>query len=142
VPVDLLAAQMHIGFCVAMKLIDGEVFVEQMTDHNIGRPDLVAFANRVTVTHDLQREAQGRPYARGARVEVCLKNGQTLAKTVDFFLGSARNPMSHQQMVAKYRRLASKTLPADKVSEIEQLVGGLEYLPDVTPLIAALRYPE
>lgn len=139
VPVDLLAAQMHIGFCVAMKLIDGEVFVEQMTDHNIGRPDLVAFANRVTVTRDLEREAQGRPYARGARVEVCLKNGQMLTKTVDFFLGSTRNPMSHEQMAAKYRRLASKTLSADKVSDIERLVGGLEQLTDVTPLIAALH---
>lgn len=139
VPVDLLAAQMHIGFCVAMKLIDGDVFVEQMTERNIGRPDLVALANRVHVTRDPEREAKGRPYARGARVDVRLKTGATLSKTVDFFLGSTRNPMSHEQMMAKYRRLALKTLPDSKVARIEHFVGNLEQAVSIAPLIDALK---
>ncbi len=139
VPVDLLAAQMHIGFCVAMKLIDGDVFVDEMIDRNISRPDLVEFANLVTVTRDVEREAKGRPYARGAQVDIQLKNGKTLTKTVDFFLGSTKNPMSHEQMVAKYRRLALKTLPSGKVDDIERIVGALEVARSVTALVGALR---
>lgn len=139
VPGDLTAAQMHIGFCVAMKLIDGEVFVEQMVEDNIARPDLVAFANRVKVTRDLEREAKGRPYARGARVDITLKNGKAISRTVDFYLGSPRKPMTGEQMAAKYRRLAIKTLPAERVSVIEDFVWGLENQSSISPLVEALR---
>ena len=139
VPGDLIAAQMHIGFCVAMKLIDGEVFVEQMVERNIARPDLVELANRVKVTRDLEREAKGRPYARGARVDIHLKNGQSISKTVDFYLGSNRKPMSGEQMAAKYRRLAAKTLPADKVATIEDFVWNMERAASLAPLVEALR---
>ena len=139
VPVDLTAAQMHMGFCVATMLIDGEVFVDQMVESNIGRPDLVDLANRVTMIRDHEREQKGRPLARGAEVTVKLKNGKTLKKTVDYFLGSYLRPMSDAQMAAKYRRLALRTLPADKVAEIEDIVWNLERAPDMTKLVAALQ---
>ena len=34
----------------------GEVFVDQMTEENIGRPDLFAFAKRVDGVRDEERE--------------------------------------------------------------------------------------
>ena len=43
---SLTAAQMHLGFCIAMKLIDGEVFVDHMVEENIARPDLLAFGKK------------------------------------------------------------------------------------------------
>ncbi len=139
VPGDLTAAQMHMGFCVAMKLIDGEVFVDQMTESNIGRPALVAFANRVNVVRDEAREEKGRPYARGASVNIVLKNGKTLNKTVDFFLGSYLRPMTSAQMSAKYRRLASRTLSPEKVAAIENTVWNLEQAASLTELTNHLK---
>ena len=88
---------------------------------------------------DHEREQKGRPLARGAEVTVKLKNGKTLKKTVDYFLGSYLRPMSDAQMAAKYRRLALRTLPADKVAEIEDIVWNLERAPDMTKLVAALQ---
>ena len=87
-PAGLTAAQMHLGFCIGMKLIDGDVFVDQMVEENIGRPDLLAFCERVDVIRDEEREKKGRAFARGADVEVVLKNGKMLRKTVDNFLGA------------------------------------------------------
>jgi len=46
-PAGLTSAQMNLGFCIAMQLSEGEVFVDQMVEQNIARPDLVDLAKRV-----------------------------------------------------------------------------------------------
>jgi aconitate decarboxylase len=138
-PVGLTAAQMHLGFCTALKLIEGEVFVDQMTEHNMGRADLLAFAKRVDCQRDVEREKKGRSFARGADVEVVLKDGRVLHKVVDNFLGSWQKPMSDEQMAQKYRRLAAKSLPAQGVQELERLVRTLETVPAATVLVRILQ---
>lgn len=139
VPKGLTAAQFHVGFCIAMQLIEGEVFVDQMIEENVARPDLVDLANRVKVVRSIEREQKGDIYRRGSDLEVLLKNGQTLKKTVDFAPGSDRRPLTGEQMATKFRRLAAKALPAKQVAEIENIVWDLERAPTVTPLINALR---
>ncbi len=138
-PVGLTAAQMHLGFCTALKLIEGEAFVDQMTDENMGRPDLLAFARRVDCQRDVEREKKGRAFARGVDVEVVLKDGRVLHKTVDNFLGSWQKPMSDEQMAQKYRRLAAKSLQPDAVRELEGLVRKLESLPAASALVRLLH---
>jgi len=138
-PAGLTGAQMHMGFCIAMMLIEGEVFVDQMIEENIARPDLVAFANRVKVLRSIEREQKGRAFARGADVEIRLKNGKTLRKTVDYYLGSYLRPLPNEQLAAKYRRLAAKSLSAGAVTEIESLVWNLEGAASVAPLANALH---
>ena len=138
-PKGLTAAQMHVGFCVAMRLIEGDVFVDEMVEENVGRPDLIELANRVKVVRSAERERKGDDYRKGSDVTVNLRNGKSLHKTVDFCLGSDRRPLSSEQMTAKFRRLAAKTLPHDKAAEIEQLVWNLERATELTPLVKALR---
>ena len=141
VPAGLTAAQMHLGFCTGMKLIDGEVFIDQMVEDNVGRPDLVDFAKRVNVVRSEERERKGRAFARGVDVEVVLKNGGTLEKTVDNFLGSYQRPMTDEQMATKFRRLASRTLAPENVTELEGIVRNLERASTATKLVDVLRGP-
>jgi aconitate decarboxylase len=139
-PAGLTAAQMHMGFCIGMLLTDGEVFVDQMIEENVGRPDLVEFANkRVNVVRSHEREQKGRRFARGTDVEVVLKNGKTLSKSLDYFLGSFYQPLSVEQMATKFRRLASKTLSPEKVAEIERTVRNLERDSMLGNLVKALK---
>lgn len=137
-PKGLRAAQIHTGFCVAVRLIEGEVFVEQMVEENAARPDLVELANRVKVVRNIEREQRGHEYRKGADVEVTLKNGTILKKSVDFYLGTDRRPLTSEQMAAKYRRLAAKALPSDKIATIEEIIWKLESVPTVTQLIQNL----
>jgi len=138
-PVGLTAAQMHLGFCIAMKLIDGEVFVDQMVEANMGRPDLLAFATRVDCLRDEEREKKGRAFARGADVEVLLKDGRVIRKVVDNFLGSWQKPMSDEQMAVKFRRLAAKSLSPRNVNELERLIRNLESQSGVGSLVRILQ---
>lgn len=138
VPAGLTAAQMHLGFCIAMQLIDGEVFVDHMIEENVGRPDLLAFCEKVDVVRDPARETKGRQFARGADVEVRLKNGKRLSRTVDNFLGSYQKPMSDEAMAVKYRRLAAKTVSEAGVIRLENWVRRCEAASDVSSLIDLL----
>jgi aconitate decarboxylase len=138
-PAGLTAAQMHLGFCIAMKLIEGEVFIDHMVEENIGRPDLLALCNRVNVVRDEEREKKGRPFARGAEVEVILKSGKTMTKTVDHFLGSVQKPMTAEQMAVKFRRLAGKTLSPENVQELERIIRNLEAAPNALNLVHVLQ---
>jgi aconitate decarboxylase len=138
-PTGLTSAQMNLGFCIAMQLTEGEVFVDQMVEHNIARPDLVDLANRVKAVRDPDRERKGRNYARGADVEVRLKDGRVLRRVVDFFVGSHHRPMTEAQIVAKFRKVASKTLPAESIAKIEEIVWSLDRASSVGPLTHILR---
>ncbi len=138
-PTGLTAAQMHLGYCIGMKLIEGEVFVDQMVEANIARPDVLDICARVEVLRDEEREKKGRPFARGTDVEVVLKNGASIRRVADHFLGSFQKPMSPEQMLAKYRRLAGKSLAPQDVERLERLVLGIETLPAVTPIVETLR---
>lgn len=139
VPKGLTAAQMHTGFCIAVRLIEGDVFVDQMVEENVGRRDLVDLANRVKVVRSVEREQKGIDYWNGAEVKVKLRNGKTLSKTVDFPVGGDRRPLSAEQLAAKYRRLALKTLPQGSVSELERMVFGIERARSVKPMFDLLR---
>jgi aconitate decarboxylase len=138
-PTGLTSAQMNLGFCVATMLVEGEVFVDQMVETNIARPDLVALARLVKAVRDPAREQMGRDLARGSRVEVRLKDGRTLSKTVDFFLGSHHRPFTDEQVIAKFRKLASRTLPPASVARIEELAWGVDRLESVADLSRTLR---
>jgi 2-methylcitrate dehydratase PrpD len=139
VPAGLTAAQMNLGFGIAMQLVERQVFVDQMVDRNIARPDLVALANRVKAVRDPGREQKPPQYHRGATVEVRLKNGETLHSTVDYFVGSHHRPMSEAQVVAKFRNLASRTLPSDSIARIEEIIWNLERETETTTLSRILR---
>lgn len=139
VPTGLTSAQMNLGFAIAMQLIEGQVFVDQMVDKNIARPDLVELANRVRAVRDPEREQKPKHFHRGARVEVKLKSGKVLANTVDFFVGSHHRPLTEAQVVTKFRNLTSRTLSAQNVAKIEGLVFELEHAPEVATLSATLR---
>lgn len=139
VPAGLTSAQMNLPFCIAMQLLEGAVFVDQMIESNVSRPDLIALANRVKVVRSVEREQKGKDYARGAEVEVTLKDGQSLKKTVDFFVGSHHRPLTHEQVVAKFRNLASRTLTTDGVRKIERIVGDLENMSTMAELCQTLQ---
>jgi aconitate decarboxylase len=141
-PAGLTAAQMHLGFCIGMKLVEGEVFIDQMVEENIARPDVLAISERVNVVRDKERESKGRTFARGAEVEVVLRNGGTVSKTVDHFLGSFQRPMTDEQMALKFRQLAAKALPPKDVAALESIVRALEAAPTVAGLVEVLRGQE
>jgi len=93
----------------------------------------------VKVVRSVEREQKGVDYWNGAEVQVKLRNGKTLSKTVDFPVGGDRRPLTAEQLAAKYRRLAMKTLPQGSVAELERMVFSIERARTVKPIFDLLR---
>ena len=87
----------------------------------------------------VEREQRGNSYRKGVDMEVKLKDGRELKKTVDFARGNDLRPLSGEEMATKFRRLAAKALSKRNVTQIEKIVWELERVASVAPLIKALR---
>lgn len=125
-PVGLTASQMNLGFGIAMQVIEGRTFVDEMVEENVARPDLVALAHRVRGQRDEVREQGDRQFHRGAEVEIRTKDGRSLSKTVDFFVGSHRRPLTTEQIVGKFRTLGARAYGLPVLERIEALIWDME----------------
>ena len=71
--------------------------------------------------------------------EVVLKSGARKTTRVEYHRGHFKNPMTDAEMEEKFRLMAQKHLPADRVDALLRLLWGLETVPQVSTLIAATR---
>ncbi|HEX2365582.1 MAG TPA: hypothetical protein VHJ00_11230, partial [Bradyrhizobium sp.] len=59
------------------------------------------------------------------------------AARVEYHRGHFRNPMTDAEMEEKFRLMAQKQLPSDRVDKLLGILRGLEKEPQVNGLIAA-----
>jgi 2-methylcitrate dehydratase PrpD len=71
-----------------------------------------------------------------ARMAVRLADGRVLEQRVAAARGTADNPLSREELEAKFRRLAEVVLPAERVARLAAMLRGLADLPDVADLAA------
>jgi 2-methylcitrate dehydratase len=70
-------------------------------------------------------------------LEFVLKSGARKTSRVEYHRGHFKNPMTDAELEEKFRLMAQKQLPADRVDKLLQLLRGIENEPQVTNLIAA-----
>jgi aconitate decarboxylase len=127
-PQGLTSAQLNLPFCVATLLLEGDVFVDQFTDDAVDDERRIALSKKVSVVHDPAITERGSNYRHMVRVDVQLKDGATLARTVEAPRGSETSFASEADIVEKFKKLATRTVGAAKVDEIVNLVLGAEKL--------------
>jgi len=66
------------------------------------------------------------PRSYASIVELKLKDGRTLSKRVDYARGTPQNPMSFDEVVQKFRKLASEVLTEIQVDQIVRFVDQIE----------------
>lgn len=124
-----LEGKFSIYFCAAIALIDGHARQSQFTDEKVNRPDVIALKDRVkaVVTPGI-RESQ-------AVVTVRTVDGRTLTERVEAASGTPRNPLSDEDLAAKFMDLVLPVLPREKAERIMETVGRLEKLDDISGLV-------
>jgi aconitate decarboxylase len=134
VPNGLTGAQLNLPYCVATLLLEGDVFVNQFTDDTLDDPRRIALADKIEVLHDPAITARGSAFRHAVKVEVYLKDGTKLEEQRD----APRAFASDQEIVNKFRGLASHRLPPGQMERVIEMVLGLDTLPDVGPMIRSL----
>ena len=137
-PQDITSAQFSGRFGVALRLIKGSNGFGDYTEKNIRDPELLNLAKKVrfVVDNDLEKIAVG---GAPAIVSIKLNNGTLLEQRVDYAKGTIQNPMTPEELEAKFRGLASTALPEKQVEKIISLLKQLDQLDDITRLARLLH---
>ena len=134
-PQNAASAANSIPFATAKALVNGQVTLADFTPAGLQEPEALAVAERLEYSFD-----EGLKKG-SAIVEVATADGRRLTERVDSPLGSAANPMSYEQLVAKFRDCLShavKPIPESAVQEFIEMAAHLEEMPDVSALPTTL----
>jgi 2-methylcitrate dehydratase PrpD len=129
-PKSLTTAQMNLPFCVAVLLHDKDFFVDQVTEKSIRRADVLNTTKKIEVVEDSEFDALGDEGRHGVDLEVQLLDGKSYSKRVLHAKGSDKDPMTRDEVLQKFRSLASRVLSRSRVEQLEETLLNLEKLSD------------
>ena len=132
------AAQLSIPYCAAVLLQDGDVFVGQFSPERFHDPGLLDLAQRVQLHADPEIDRTGRAGRFTVRVQVTLKDGRQFSSEVAHPKGSPQNPMTSEELLTKFRTLAGRVLPTERLDQIVTAVERLEECADVREIMTLL----
>jgi aconitate decarboxylase len=138
-PQGLTSAQLNLPYCVATFLLEGHAFVDQFTEDKVRNEGRIAMSRKVEVIEDPEITARGRVFRHMVRVEIELNDGARFERVVEAPRGSEVHFATDQDVIDKFKLLATHTMPASQADLIAELVLGLDRLDNVQPLIEALR---
>lgn len=134
VPDSVTTAQMNLSYIVSVVLADGDAFVDQFTAERIADPELVAFSRRITVTPDAAIDAGGDAMRHATQIDVTLRDGRVLTDARTHAHGSAASPLTREDLIGKFTKLARKAVPAERVERIVAFVDGIDETADLAEL--------
>jgi aconitate decarboxylase len=82
------------------------------------------------VIHDPAITAKGSKFRHLVRVEVHLKDGTKMERTVEYARGSEKKFASAAEIVEKFEKLATHVLPRQQVEQLRDAMLKLETLKD------------
>ena len=137
-PKSMTTAQMNLPYCVAALLHDRDFFVDQITEKSIRSEAIVKTTKKIEVLEDPELEALGDEGRHGVALEVELQNGQTYREQVLHAKGSDKHPMTRDEVLKKFRLLASRVLSRTRVERLEDTLLNLEKLDDARTIAKLL----
>jgi 2-methylcitrate dehydratase PrpD len=137
-PEGMTSAQLNLSYCVAVLLLEGDVFVEQFSEAMLDDPRRLALAARVEAREDPAITARGSKHRHTVYVTARLLDGTTLEETVGTPRGSERNFPGTSDVTAKFAKLAGRVLPRAELERLVETTLEIDRLPDVRPLLEIL----
>jgi 2-methylcitrate dehydratase PrpD len=138
---SVLSAQMNLRYGIAVMALEGQAGVEQFDDRKIRDPDILQFIARIGVEHEPRFEGQNGRYRVACRLVVRDQDGQGYESEVLYRKGSPEDPMTEEDLLDKFRKLAS-ALGDRQRDEIVRVVSGLDRVEDLSALSTLLAAAE
>ena len=137
-PQGLTSAQLNLPYCVGTFLLEGDCSADQFTEDKVADPQRMALAEKVEVHHDPEITAKGAKFRHMVRVELHLKDGSRMDRTVEAARGSEKKFASESDIVEKFEKLAAKALPHSRIGELRDAMLNLDKAPDATRIARLL----
>jgi len=137
-PQNELQAKFSMEFCMAILLLERKAGLAEFTDAVVNRPDVRRMIERIEFGVHPEAEAAG--YEKMTTIiEIELTDGRRIAGRADFGKGSPANPMTDDELAAKFRECAAwGKLPGKSADKVVDKVFNLEKLKKVRELTKLL----
>jgi aconitate decarboxylase len=119
-PLVPITAQMSLKYTVPVVLLDQAALVDQYRPERINRDDVWDLVARTQVNHDDTFDRGDSSYA--TRVSITTLDGNTRSQVIDRPRGGVANPLSDDEIVAKYRMLTEHVVDHSRRDEIQEAV--------------------
>jgi len=129
-----LEGKFSMEYCVAAAALDGAIAFRTFEDHAVLRPEAQDLLRRVEIQYAPRDDAA----QRAARVSIRLRDGSERSAEVMVEHGSASDPLSWDELAAKYRDCAARVLPPSQVEASYNLVANLDSLTQIRDLMRTL----
>ena len=133
-PKTALEGKFSIPFCMAMGVLGRKAGSAQFRDRKVREPRVVEFMKRVTLYVDQELEGLGYDQVR-SRIRIKLKNGKVIEGRADVAKGHPLKPMTWDELGEKFSDCARLVLPRQNGDKAIDLVGQLERMRSILPLI-------
>ncbi len=126
-----LEAKFSVAYCAATALVRGEAGEAQFAEASVADAGVARVMSRVTP------EADPSLRVDAARMTLRLADGRVLEEHIAAARGTPDNPLTRDEVEAKFQRLAGVVLPAERVARLAAMLRRLAELPDVAALAEA-----
>lgn len=140
-PLTAIGAQMNIGYATAAALLDGNVLPEQFTSARLDSDDVWSLIEATTVHLDKSLAQADITEKFRTDVAVTTHDGTVHRAGVVVPHGAPTDPVTNEELVAKFHALADRVTSTSRADAIERAVLSLETLDDADYLIDLLAAP-
>jgi 2-methylcitrate dehydratase PrpD len=138
-PITVVDAQFSMPWQAAMALIDGKIDVDTFTDANLSNELALAMIPKIDWVIDEEFERR-YPAFYSCAVTVTMNDGSEYTSVIDNPKGDYRNPMTDEEIEAKFVKLARREIADEgRIQKIVACIKSLDTLADINDLFSLLN---
>ncbi len=131
------SADHSLPYCLAIALLEGDVSPDQFAREKWKNPKVLELMARIKCSEDPELTRSFHTIVP-AVLEIRTKKGDIYTSRVDVNRGHPKNPMTDEELQAKFRRLASKLMAERQIRQVIDAVYNIEAESDACNLMQLL----
>ena len=132
---NITSAQMNIYYGLALIALEGELFVNQFSKDKISNPEILNFMKKITAEVDPKIESLGHEFRHMASIELTTNDNKKFNHTEKYRKGSPENPLTKDQIISKFKSLASYSYDETQINNIKEKIDNIELSNNIENLI-------
>jgi len=134
-PTSRETADHSMAYCVAVALLDGDVTLASFDADRLSSPAVLDLMDKTRISEDSEMN-EGYPKGIPNHLFVKLDDGSTIDQRVDYPRGHHLNPMTDDEVVAKFKRLGRGVITEQTADRVLDTIWKLDVATDLTSLLS------
>lgn len=132
-PTTITSAQLNLQYCLAVMLLENDVFIDQFTEEKIASPEVLDLVKRIEVVYEPALDKTGELISRETELRFTMNDGTELRER-GYQRGTSGDPITHDEIVAKFRKTTRDSLTQENADQVIALCDDLDEIDDVRAL--------